>query len=125
MAKPGNARSNWNKPYVQKPGLSTVEIGSLGWPGWGGPAGGFGRGGNERQRLLGQGIDNPDRRFSYIQCLSNIFNTNGRPGQVTNADPRFVDYYGRPWAKNWELYFEKDWEKPEPELPSAITDIFK
>ena len=69
--------------------------------------------------------DAPERRSSYIQCLSNIFNTNGRPGQVTNADPRFVDYYGRPWAKNWEKFFEAGWDKPEEELPSAITDIFK
>jgi hypothetical protein len=36
-----------------------------------------------------------------------------------------VDYYSRPWAKNWEQYFEKGWEKPQDELPSAITDIFK
>ena len=69
--------------------------------------------------------DAPDRRYSYIQCLSNIYNTDGRPKQVTAADPRFVDYYGRPWAKNWEKYFEAGWEKPDEELPSAITDIFK
>ena len=69
--------------------------------------------------------DNADRRYSYIQCLSNIFNTDGRPKQVTNADPRFVDYYGRPWAKNWEKFFEAGWDKPEPDLPSALTDIFK
>jgi hypothetical protein len=69
--------------------------------------------------------DDPDRRYNFIECLSNIFNTDGRPKQVTAADPRFVDYYGRPWAKNWEQHFEKDWEKPEAELPSAITDIFK
>ena len=29
----------------------------------------------------------PDRRFSFVECLSNIFNTNGRPGQLTAADP--------------------------------------
>ena len=69
--------------------------------------------------------DAPERRYNYIQCLSNIFNTNGRPGQVTAADSRFVDYYGRPWAKNWEKHFEAGWEKPDEELPSAITDIFK
>jgi hypothetical protein len=23
-----------------------------------------------------------------------------------------VDYYGRPWAKNWEKYFEAGWDKP-------------
>jgi hypothetical protein len=43
---------------------------------------------------------------TFIECLSNIFNTDGRPKQTTGADPRFVDYYGRPWAKNWEKYFE-------------------
>ncbi len=69
--------------------------------------------------------DNPDRRFSYIQCLSNIYNVDGKPKQVSNGDPRFVDYYGRPWAKNWEKYFEAGWDKPEAELPSALTDIFK
>ena len=69
--------------------------------------------------------DAPDRRYTFIQCLSNIYNTDGRPKQVTASDPRFVDYYGRPWAKNWEQNFEKGWEKPPDELPSAITDIFK
>jgi hypothetical protein len=69
--------------------------------------------------------DAPERRYNYIECLSNIFNTDGRPKQVTAVDGRFVDYYGRPWAKNWEKYFEAGWEKPDDELPSAITDIFK
>ena len=69
--------------------------------------------------------DDPDRRYTFIECLSNIFNTDGRPKQVTGADPRFVDYYGRPWAKNWEKNFEEGWDKPQDELPSAITDIFK
>ena len=67
----------------------------------------------------------PDRRYTFIECLGNIFNTDGRPKQVTAADPRFVDYYGRPWAQNWEKHFEAGWDKPEETLPSAITDIFK
>ena len=66
----------------------------------------------------------PERRFSFVECLSNIVNTNGRPGQLTSADPRFVDYYGRPWAKNWDKHFEAGWDKPQEELPKAITDIF-
>ena len=57
--------------------------------------------------------------------MSNIRNTDGRPKQLTKDDPRFVDYYGRPWAKNWEKYFEADWDKPEAELPKEILDIFK
>jgi hypothetical protein len=69
--------------------------------------------------------DDPNRRYTFIECLSNIQNTNGRPTQLTAADPRFVDYYGRPWAKNWEKYFEVGWEKPQDELPDAILDIFK
>jgi hypothetical protein len=69
--------------------------------------------------------DDPNRRYTFIECLSNIFNTDGRPKQVTAADPRFVDYYGRPWAKNWEKYFEAGWDKPQEELPTAITDIFQ
>jgi hypothetical protein len=69
--------------------------------------------------------DDPARRYTFIECLSNIFNTDGRPKQVTGADPRFVDYYGRPWAKNWEQHFEAGWDKPNEELPSEITDIFK
>jgi hypothetical protein len=70
-------------------------------------------------------LDDPDRRYSYIECLSNLRNTNGRPTQNTAADPRFIDYYGRPWAQNWEKYFEAGWDKPDEELPAAITDIFK
>jgi hypothetical protein len=69
--------------------------------------------------------DDPNRRYTFIECLSNIQNTDGRPKQLTNADPRYVDYYGRPWAKNWEKYLEAGWDKPEEELPKAVTDVFK
>ena len=64
-------------------------------------------------------------RFMPIACLSNIQNTNGRPGQLTSADPRFVDYYNRPWAKVWEKYFEVGWEKPDDSVPAELLDIFK
>jgi hypothetical protein len=40
-------------------------------------------------------------------------------------DPRYIDYYRRPWAKNWEKHVEQGLEKPDSELPAAITDIFK
>ena len=29
------------------------------------------------------------------------------------GDPGFIDYFGRPWALNWEEHFEKGWEKPK------------
>jgi hypothetical protein len=69
--------------------------------------------------------DNPNMRYTYIECLSNLRNTNGRPTQLTKADPRYIDYYGRPWAQNWEKYFEVGWDKPQDTLPQDILDLFK
>jgi hypothetical protein len=64
-------------------------------------------------------------RFMPIACLSNIQNTDGRPGQLSASDPRFVDYYNRPWAKVWEKYFEVGWDKPADSVSQEILDIFK
>ncbi len=50
-------------------------------------------------------------RFTFIECLSNIKNVNGLPVQLTKDNPDFIDYYGRPWAQNWEKWFEQGWEK--------------
>jgi len=69
--------------------------------------------------------EDPNRRYTYIECLSNIKNVDGRPTQLTAADPNYVDYYGRPWAKDWEKYFEVGWEKPQTQLPQDILDLFK
>ena len=42
------------------------------------------------------------------------------------ASERFIDYYGRPWAQNWEKYFEVGWERPATEtVPQDILDLFK
>ena len=68
-------------------------------------------------------LEDANRRFTYIECLSNLRNVNGRPNQVTAADPRFIDYYGRPWAQNWEKYFEVGWDKPDDDLPASVLDI--
>jgi hypothetical protein len=71
-------------------------------------------------------MDDQSRRYTYIECLSNIKNVNGRPAQLAPSDPNFTDYYGRPWAQNWEKWFEKGWDKPDDEiLPKSILDIFK
>jgi len=57
--------------------------------------------------------DDPARRYTYIECLTNVRNVEGRPAQLTPKDPGYIDYYGRPWAQNWETWFEKGWDKPE------------
>jgi hypothetical protein len=66
-------------------------------------------------------LDDAKERFTFIECLSNVRNVNGRPKQLSNTDPDFIDYYGRPWAKVWEKYFEAGWDKPEAsDIPEDV-----
>jgi hypothetical protein len=65
------------------------------------------------------GLDSPTQRYTYIECLSNIKSVNGKPTQLTAGDPGYIDFYGRPWAQNWEK-LEVGWDKPEPELPGIF-----
>jgi hypothetical protein len=61
------------------------------------------------------GLDS-DTRYDFIECRvqSTIINgPDGRPTQLIYGDPGFIDYFGRPWAENWEEHFEKGWEKPQ------------
>ena len=71
--------------------------------------------------------NDPKARFTFIECLSNIHNVQGRPAQLTKDNPMFVDYYGRPWAQNWEQWFEKGWDKPEDDngIPADVLGLFK
>ena len=60
-------------------------------------------------------LDEPERYF-FIECRvqSTIINgPDGRPTQLIYGDEDFIDYFGRPWAQNWEEHFEQGWEKPE------------
>ena len=67
-----------------------------------------------------------EARYTFIECLSNIRNAEGRPVQTTKGDPNFIDYYGRPWAQNWEQWFEKGWEKPDETIvPKDVLDLLK
>jgi hypothetical protein len=80
----------------------------------------------ERYLRVAQPND-PKARFTFIECLSNIHNVNGRPEQLTKDSPMFVDYYGRPWAQNWEQWFEKGWDKPADYggIPADVLDVLK
>ena len=67
----------------------------------------------------------PNYRYSYVECLSNIKDLDGRPSQLTAADPDYVDYYGRPWAQDWEKYFEQGWQKPaDNTVPDDVLNLF-
>lgn len=80
---------------------------------------------NERYLRIA-GPENLQARYTFIECLSNIRNVEGRPRQQTKADAEYIDYYGRPWAQNWEKWFEKGWDKPEVDAaPGDVLDLFK
>ena len=59
-------------------------------------------------------LNHPQQRFTFVECRvqSTIVNgADGRPTQLTFVDPGYIDYFGRPWAQNWEAHFEQGWEK--------------
>ncbi len=61
------------------------------------------------------GLDSPEARYTFNQCRvqSTIVNgSDGRPTQLLFIDDGFIDYFGRPWAQNWEEHFEQGWERP-------------
>jgi hypothetical protein len=60
------------------------------------------------------GLDDPEARFTFVECRvqSTIVNgPDGKPTQLLPGEPGYVDYFGRPWAQNWEEHFEKGWIK--------------
>jgi len=62
------------------------------------------------------GADDPEARHTFVECRvqSTIVNgPDGRPTQLTFLDAGYIDYFGRPWAQNWEKHFEQGWERPE------------
>lgn len=62
-----------------------------------------------------RGLDDQEQRFMFVECRvqSTIVNgPDGKPTQLIPGDPGYIDYFGRPWAENWEAHFEKGWKKP-------------
>jgi hypothetical protein len=60
--------------------------------------------------------DPRDERYTYVECQtqSQILNgPDGRPTQLIFIDEGYIDFFGRPWAQNWEQHFEQDMERPE------------
>jgi hypothetical protein len=59
-------------------------------------------------------LDDQEQRFTFVECRvqSTIINgADGRPTQLTPVDDGYIDYFGRPWAENWEKHFEQGWKK--------------
>jgi hypothetical protein len=64
-------------------------------------------------------------RYTFVECLSNIKNVQGRPQQLHKGEPDYIDYYGRPWAQVWEEWLEKGMEKPDSDIPKDVLDVLK
>ncbi len=61
-------------------------------------------------------ISDPEMRFTFVECqvMSRIVNdAEGRPTQLTFLDEGYIDFFGRPWAQNWEEHFERGWDRPD------------
>ena len=69
--------------------------------------------------------DDPTFRYSPLFCLGNIQNREGRPKQLTQGDLGYKDHFNRPWARNWEEWFEKGWDRPpsSDDLPSDVLNL--
>ena len=62
------------------------------------------------------GLDDPNVRYTFNQCRvqSTILNgSDGRPTQLIFSEEGYIDYFGRPWAQNWEKHFEQGWKRPD------------
>jgi hypothetical protein len=73
-------------------------------------------------RMGGVDEGNP---YAFIECVPNIFPIKGHatpvtPGQVIQYE--VPDIYGRPWAKNWETYYEPGMK--DPEAAAKEEDMF-
>jgi hypothetical protein len=69
---------------------------------------------------LRSSLSDPDWRFNFVECRvqSTIVNgPDGRPTELIPGEPGFIDYFGRPWAQNWEEHFEKGWAIPDTYKP--------
>ncbi|MEN9704708.1 MAG: hypothetical protein RLZZ393_587 [Pseudomonadota bacterium] len=54
--------------------------------------------------------------YTFIECVPNIYPIKGHATAVTpgeNIQFEFPDIYGRPWAKNWERYYEQGMKRPD------------
>jgi hypothetical protein len=55
--------------------------------------------------------------YVYIDCVQTLFPVNGKSTPLSPGDTfeyTVPDMYGRPWAQNWERYFEEGMTRPDP-----------
>ena len=65
----------------------------------------------------------PAKRFEQFECLTNFRVLNGKLTQLTRDSNYYIDYLNRPWAQNWEKFFEKGWERPKDSYEPGYTPL--
>jgi len=64
--------------------------------------------------------------YTFIECVPNIYPVKGHATPVTPGQEitwEVPDIYGRPWAKNWEKYYEQGMKRPDSD--EALFDFGK
>jgi hypothetical protein len=64
-------------------------------------------------RMSGLDEGNP---YTFIECVPNIYPVKGHATAVTPGQEivfEVPDIYGRPWAKNWEKFYEQNMKRPD------------
>jgi hypothetical protein len=64
------------------------------------------------------GEHNDTDPYVFVECVPTIYPVNGSatpvtPGQLIEYE--VPDMYGRPWAHNWEKFWEEGMQRPESE----------
>jgi hypothetical protein len=65
----------------------------------------------------------PAKRFEQFECLTNFRVLDGKLTQIAKESPYYIDYLNRPWAQNWERFFEKDWKRPKDSYEPGYTPL--
>ena len=65
----------------------------------------------------------PAKRFEQFECLTNLRVLDGKLTQLTRDSDYYIDYLNRPWAQNWEKYFEKGWTRPKDSYEPGYTPL--
>ncbi len=53
------------------------------------------------------------KRFEQFECLTNFRTLDGKLTEIDKSSEFYIDYLNRPWAQNWERFFEKGWDPSE------------
>jgi hypothetical protein len=63
------------------------------------------------------------KRFQQFECLTNFRTLDGKLVDIPPSSDYYIDYLNRPWAQNWERFFEKGWTRPKDSYEPGYTPL--